>query len=186
MRRAAIVLLFASCAAQACQIPAAKVSHQKGTYSVAVEMHLDAPPDAVYPVITDYENMKRLSETFQEATVVKAEDDSHLRRQLHIKTCVLFFCFDMVMVEDIEEDPNGIITTTIIPEESDFHEGQSRWELTANDDGTSILHFSSERRPKFWVPPVIGPWILKRKVLKETIATCHRIQALAVAPSEEF
>ena len=179
MRRAAIALLLAGCTTQACEIPAAKVSYKKGTYAVAVEMHIDAPPDAVYSMITDYEDMTRLSDTFQESVILNIDDENNLRRRLHIKTCVLFFCFDMAMVEDVETLPGGVITTTIIPEQSDFHSGQSRWELQPADDGTSILYFSSERRPKFWIPPVVGPWILKRKVLKETTASCHRIQELA-------
>ena len=179
MKILVVVIFFGSLSLNACEIPAAQVSYEKGAYQVAVEMLLDAPAAAVKAVLTDHANLSRISETFTESVVLNSDENGLLRRRLHIKTCILFFCFDMDMVEDIKINPGGAILTTIVPELSDFNSGHARWQIENHKNDGSRVRFSSKRQPSFWIPPVIGPWMLKRKVIAETTASCRRIEAIA-------
>jgi hypothetical protein len=180
----AAALVFACLPSIACEIPAAEVSYKKGSYEVAVEMLQQAPPAAVTAVLLDHENLHRISESFTESVVLSTDDNGRSRRRLHIKTCIALFCFDMDMVEDVEINSEGTILTTIIPELSGFDSGHARWQIAANDSG-SRLHFSSKRDPSFWIPPIVGPWILKRKVISETTASCHMIETIALESNAE-
>jgi hypothetical protein len=33
--------------------------------------------------------------------------------------------------------------------------------------------------PAFWIPPVIGPWLIKKKMMEEGRVTIERIEELA-------
>jgi hypothetical protein len=36
--------------------------------------------------------------------------------------------------------------------------------------------------PDFWIPPLIGPWLIKRKLLSETLETVDNLEQLAKNP----
>jgi len=65
-----------------------------------------------------------------------------------------------------------------VPEQSDFNHSISEWRLQPDGDGTRIL-YHLEMEPKFWVPPIIGPWILQRRLARGGAAAVDRIERLA-------
>ena len=83
------------------------------------------------------------------------------------------------MVEDVEEIERKTILTRVVPELSDFKYGKSRWEVSAVDADHSRIRFSYEIQPDFWVPPLIGPYFIKRKLLAAARQTITRIEVLA-------
>jgi hypothetical protein len=55
---------------------------------------------------------------------------------------------------------------------------RSRWELHEEDDGTHVV-YAMEMEPSFWVPPVIGPWALKRKLASRAGDAADRLEQRA-------
>ncbi len=49
---------------------------------------------------------------------------------------------------------------TILPERSEMREGWATWDIEADGGGT-LVRYVAEVEPKFWIPPVIGPLIIK-------------------------
>lgn len=174
-----LALAVAAAPTTAGEIEQAEVSFRDGRYSVTAVLKLDAPAEAVRGVATDHDRLYRLSDTFAESKLLERYDAQHAKRRIRVHTCVLIFCFDFVMTERVEELDNGDIVTTIIPEESDFREGWSRWEIRPSGPATTILRFETHRAPDFWIPPLIGPWIVKQKVRKELLESILRIEDLA-------
>ncbi|MCC7412676.1 MAG: hypothetical protein IT495_13755 [Gammaproteobacteria bacterium] len=180
-RITASALCLAACTAAAGTIEQAAVSYANGRYSASAELRLDAPVANVRAIALDHDRIARVSDMFTASRLIERYDDRHAKRRIDAHTCVLVFCFDFVMTEDVEEQPDGVIVTTIIPAQSDFRAGASRWEIVAAGPRTTILRFSTYREPDFWVPPLIGPWIVKQKLRKELIASMLRIEELARA-----
>ena len=171
-----LVCLFAS-GSQAGEVESAHVSHEAGRYSLDLTMQINSDPAAVYALVTDYDTLERISPTIIDSQLLNAESPDQKRRQLVTETCVWFFCFKATMVEDVREQPKHTITTTIVPVLSDYRYGESLWQISAEDSGTRI-HFQTTLEPDFWVPPLIGTWLLKRKMRSEAERTILRVEQL--------
>lgn len=132
----------------------------------------------MYEVITAHHDLKRVNQHIVEARVIEQHDDQKLTRLLRIERCILSFCFDLIFVERVEQQPYRI-TSTVMPQQSTFKDGVTVWALEAVDDQHTRLSLQAQQTPDFWIPPVIGPVILKRVLFHELDATCERIEALA-------
>ncbi len=74
------------------------------------------------------------------------------------------------------------IKTVFVPEQSDFTYGMTEWQVTELEDSQTLIRFNSRFQPRFWVPPIIGPLLIKRKVLS---ATKHIIEAIEQLANSE-
>ena len=158
----------------------AEVHYEKGSYRLLFEVEVNARLENVYAIVTDYDRLYRLSPAVVESARLPPRAADRERRRLAIRGCVLIFCRKVVMIEDVERIGTDLIVTTIIPEESDFHAGRTEWRLLDAGGGRCRIRLASEVTPAFWVPPLIGPAIIKHKLLSEARDTLVRIEALAV------
>jgi len=154
------------------------VQYKRGVYKLEFDATINADHESVYAVVTDYDNLDRLSAALVDSALISSPEDQTKRRRLVMKACVLIFCFKAKMVEKIEEIGKEIILMTIIPEESDFRSGNTEWRLTSINEEQSRIQFKSTEEPDFWIPPLIGPMILKRKLIREAKETLKQIEVL--------
>ena len=73
---------------------------------------------------------------------------------------------------------NGHLHADVIPSESDFKYGHADWRMTVEGKGSRLL-FSAALTPDFWVPPLIGPYVIKKKMREEAIETVLGLERLA-------
>ena len=92
--------------------------------------------------------------------------------------CVLFFCKSFERYGYVEKEPWKIIRASADPERSDFHLTNESWRFTADGEGTIVV-YDLEFEPKFWVPPGIGPYVIKRKLRNDGGGAIDRIEAIA-------
>jgi hypothetical protein len=135
-------------------------------------------------VVTDYDDIHRVNDSITESRVLERHGPDRLKRLLALRQCVLVFCFDIRFVEEISIDDERI-ETTIVPAESTFREGTAVWRLEALDGGRTRITVTAMQTPDFWIPPVLGPMLLKRVFLREIAETCANIERLALAAPEE-
>ena len=86
-------------------------------------------------------------------------------------------CFDMVQVQDVLESTDGEIIVSTVPEQSDFKEGIALWRILPNGNRTHVV-FEARMRPAFWVPPVIGTWLLERQINQQLELTVRNLTRL--------
>ncbi|MGE0482516.1 MAG: SRPBCC family protein [Gammaproteobacteria bacterium] len=184
VRRAGRSLLLVSAlsplAATAGDDERAYIEFHGQTYTYEFSAVLAAPRDAVHTVVTDYEQLERVNDSITDSRVLERHDDGALKRLLALRECVLMFCFDIVFVEDLVETDDSI-RTTIIPAESTFRGGHAEWQLEAVDDARTRMRIRATQTPDFWIPPVLGPLVLKRVFLREVRETSGNIERLARA-----
>lgn len=171
-------LLWVS-AGEADTVRHSSVTHDEGVYRIEMEMAIAADIDTVRAIITDYGNLDRISDLLTETELLEASGGDGIRRRLFTKICILFFCFDSVIVEDVETPGDDTVLTFVIPELSDFHSGRSYWHIRSLDSDRTLLRFRYVLEPDFWIPPIIGPLLIKRKLLGEAEATIEKIETLA-------
>lgn len=157
-------------------ILASSVSHEGPRYNLSVTARIDAPFDTVYQSITDFDHLAAINPAIEESQLLATPRPDTWRVRSVIRVCILMFCKRVVQVQDVTVLAGGHdIEAVILPESSDFRSGIARWQLTASDASTELL-FTNSFEPDFWVPPVIGPWLIKRKLVWEVAETAMYIE----------
>ena len=64
------------------------------------------------------------------------------------------------------------------PQVSDFELFEEHWEFAEESDGTRVL-YKLVMEPDFWVPPAIGPYLIKRKLKNDGGEALNRIEDIA-------
>ena len=182
-----LYLVFFSAASFAGEIIYAHVEHEDNDYQLDLTMQIEAGQQGILALLMDHENFKELSDVMIESGLVQDAPEDKTRRRLVVETCIVFFCIKVVMVEDLEQFSDGRILAIMVPEESDFKYGRTEWQIEPLGPGRSEIKYRFQLQPDFWVPPAIGPFILKRKMVSEAFESILKIEGLAAgAHSEEM
>ena len=188
IRRRSIVLLAVAGAlsgplAWAATMRSLDVDKKDARYSLVAETFLAASADSIYAVLIDYDRMNRISSVYKEYGYLEPDADGTPIVYTRMEGCALFYCKSMRRVERLEMEPPHYIRTILLPEQSDFKFAMSEWLLEPAADGTNVT-YKLEMEPDFWVPPVIGPWFLKRTLMRGGTRAINRIERIANAPPE--
>jgi hypothetical protein len=172
--------LLALCAmsANAADMRSMEINYVDGRYFVESVVWFDAGTDETFAVFSDYD----LSTEFTKA-VVEARDlepDAQGRPGFYIRNrgCILFFCKSVVRQGYVESQGNRLLQAFTDPSRSDFRFCEESWEFATEDGGTSV-RYKLEMEPGFWVPPAIGPYMIKRKLRSDGGGALDRIEAIA-------
>lgn len=183
-RLAASILVIGAAlapAANAAELLSVKVEKDGRRYRVQSETRFDAPTEAVFTVLTDYERFHRISSVFKESRFLEPAPDGTPRVYTRMQGCVAFYCRTIERTERLETEPGEQIVVTAEPENSDFAYGWARWRF--REDGetgeATIVNYEMEMEPAFFVPPLIGPFFLKRTLRHRAVDAVDRIEALA-------
>ena len=169
-------LLLLPCLTQAGSIQDSRVSRDGDSYSLSVTARVDAPPAQVYRSITDFSNLTAINPSIEASTVLESQGK---RRRVHsvIRVCILVFCKRVEQVQDVTLVDSRTVVAVMVPGAGDFRAGEARWELTADGAATELL-FSETFEPDFWVPPVIGTWLIERELVREVAETAMYIEGM--------
>ena len=156
------------------------VSRREDRYRVVADTHLDASPEAIYKVLMDFngDRYQRISEIYKESSYLPPDNDGTPLVYTRVEGCLLRYCRSMSRVERLEVVTPQFIRSRTVPERSDFKYSLSEWTFEPENGGTRVTYLM-EMEPNFWLPPFVGPWFLKRTLLKGAPAAIHQIELLA-------
>jgi len=181
--RIALALCLSSCLASvatAAELRSLDVDRKRGHILVASETYMDAPPDAVFKILADYDGFTRISKIFTETRYLERDEIGNGLVYSRAEGCVLFFCTKLERVEQLTVIPGREIVAVALPEQSDVDYSIGRWVLEPEGDGTRVL-YGLEFKPSFWVPPLLGPLILRSKLRSRGREAADRVEELANA-----
>jgi Polyketide cyclase / dehydrase and lipid transport len=147
-------------------------------YHLRSESLIEAPPELVLSTLLDYENFYRISGGIKETRYVEPDTDGVPRAYTRVESCVLFFCRSIEKVERVIVVSSQEIVLDVDPEKSDFRYNHSRWLIKPNGKGTR-LGYVMVMEPDFWIPPLIGPWAIKKKLASAAMNMAHRLEHMA-------
>ena len=161
------------------------VSRDSGRYLLVSETWLAARPDDIFTVLLDYENFSRISRVYKEHGFLEPDADGTPIVYTRMEGCLVkrVFCKSMRRVERLETERPHYMRTVTLPERSDFKHSISEWTLEQEGAGTRMT-YRLEMEPDFWVPPIVGPWYLKRTLRRGGASAINRIERLANAVAE--
>lgn len=183
MIRLAFVLLAVALTtrANAIEVLHTEVAHAHGRYQIDFDVRIDSPTAVVRALMTDYDRLARLSDLVVESRVSDAAPNGARRIDILLRGCILFVCKTVRKVEDVTVESNGDIVTRAVPGAGDFTFSEERWAIATQEDVTRV-RYTGVMEPAFFVPPLIGPPILKRHIKKRLIETVRNIEQLAGHP----
>ena len=170
---------FASADASAADLQSVSVDRVEGRYVLRSETLFAATPEQLYNVLTDYDLFMKFTSAFTESRNI--EPDGRGRPQFYnrMEGCVLFFCVSFERYGHLVLTPISHIEAVVDPDRSDFKYSVERWELIEKDDKT-LLIYEFEVEPAFWLPPIIGPFYIRRALRAGAIDAVDRIEAVAL------
>ena len=156
------------------------LSETDGRYQLVADSWLDASPAAISAVLLNFKDdaYVQISEIYKESDVLEPDTDGTPLVYTRVQGCVMLFCRSMNRVERLEVVSPTFIRSSAVPERSDFRFAISEWTLTPEGEGTRI-HYRMSLEPDFWLPPMIGPTLLRRVLLRGGVEAVDRIEELA-------
>ena len=176
-----IVLVPAGHAAELRDI---RVEHDKGEYTFQSEVWFDASIHQMYDVFRSWDRSTEFSSTIVEAYDVEADEQGRPGYYTKMKGCVLFFCRSFVRQGHVEFEHNKVLRAFADPEGSDFEFANETWTFSEEDGGTVVI-YDLKMKPKFWVPPAIGPYFIKRKLKNDGGSAIERMEEIAQTLPDE-
>jgi hypothetical protein len=177
-----LAFIFSSQSGFAGEVLDSHVGTHEGHYLLRIDMLIDADTDRVRQLLTDYAHLDRLSQSITRSELLD-NNAPHYRVRVTTNGCVIFFCRELVQVQDVSELPDGYIIVTVLPEMSDFTYSKNVWRIRALNDRTRVT-YSSDLVPDFWIPPLIGTAIFKNQLLEESLQVIENLERLANLPDD--
>lgn len=170
---ATLAAAFGSALATAATLERVEFEQTEQHYVASMWIRLDVPAAEAFAVMTDFDALPRLNPSIIEAEMVA---DNRLRTV--VSMCVLFFCKRVQQVQVVTMPGELRLTMRILPEQSDLKFGTASWHFVPLGPKQSRIVFRAEIAPDFWVPPLIGPWLIENKITEETLITSEGIETL--------
>ena len=140
-------------------------------------MKIEAEVDTVYAILTDFDNLTSLNKAIKLSRLLKSDGKHHLVT-IEAEGCVWFFCQEIIQTQWVTERGNGYISAVTLPERSNLEYGRVLWHIRQEDEYT-VISYRSDVVPKFFVPPLIGTYIMKNKMLEKAQQTIQNIERIA-------
>ena len=158
------------------------INNDGDRFVLHLEMRIDADYDSVYSTLLDFDNLKYLSDTIIESELLDSQDNLHIT-YVRSEGCILFFCQSVVQNSTVTELGKGLITAVIDPNKSDLRFGEISWQVIDEGETTIIIN-DVDIIPDFWVPPLIGSYFFKQRLIEEGEKLINGIENVFVGDEE--
>lgn len=169
-------LLLLSALSQAGEVLESHIAYEDGHYLISLTMKIEAGLDKVYTSLTDFNHLTRLNNNIKLSRLLQSKDKQHLV-QIEAEGCVWIFCRRVRQLQRVTEMGHGYIQAVDLPDKSDMEYGRILWHIV-EQDGFTIISYRADFVPAFFVPPLIGPYLLKGRLLAAGKKTIHGIEQL--------
>ena len=149
------------------------VREEGRAYRIRMAFDVPATVEQVKSVLTDFTHPSRLNSAVQ-AREVLGQQEGIVRVRTEIRDCVLFFCKTMVLVQHVTVTANEV-HAEVVPDTGDFRHGVLRWSIESAGSGVSRVVFEAFLEPSFFVPPIIGGFLVRAALRKQVLATAENL-----------
>jgi ribosome-associated toxin RatA of RatAB toxin-antitoxin module len=152
--------------------PVVKVERQGDIFAVRVETAIAADAAVAWQVLTDYNRLADFVPDMRASRVLSAPGQP-LRIEQQGEAGFLLFKFAIDVELAVEETPPQRLAFRAIRGNMKHMRGEWRIESAARG---ILLVYDAELAPAFWVPPVIGPLVLRRDVASQIAGVVREIE----------
>ncbi|MES1924651.1 SRPBCC family protein [Salinisphaera sp. T31B1] len=165
---------MASPLARAMQIERMDVERNGDRFTVRAAMVLKVAEPSAFAAATDYE---RLPEYNPSILSSRRLGDDRLRSDMRL--CAAWFCKTVRQTLTVTEQPPTAIDMQVVPGSGDLKQGSAHWRFLPAGEGHTRLAFEADIQPAFWVPPLVGGYLVARELRRQAEITGRAIERLA-------
>lgn len=176
-------MLFGARAAPPAELRDIEVERDEDIYRLRSTAWFVNDRQDLYEVLTNYDLFRYFTSAVVESRNLEPDAQGRPRYFTRMEGCVVLWCKSFVRSGYLELEPVDEIVAIADPAESDFKRSYERWRLKPEGGGTLMI-YEFEMIPDFWVPPVIGPFLIQRALRAGGERALERIEALAQAQYE--
>ena len=148
---------------------------------VTASVLIAAPQSLVFQSLSDYDKWDELSPRIDESHVVGPDEDGVPLVYTRVEGCITFFCRRIERKSRLETWPEERVLVTLVDGYGSLNHVEEEWRLQPADEVTRVF-YSMDMEANFWIPPLIGTWIIKRTLKKASLS--ESIEAIARADQE--
>jgi hypothetical protein len=179
---AGLMLAVFATAARSASIDTLDVQRSGARYEVHMEVTLSAAPARAFAIFTDYANLPKINPAVRQVEAALAADGA-TRVSTEVHVCVALYCRNLHQTQLLRAQGDaGRLVADVVPGQSpnpgDLRYGHAEWQFSGAGSRTH-LSVQLQIEPAFWVPPMIGPWLIARELRAEAQATSAGIERLA-------
>ena len=161
-------------AAQAGELLGANVERRDNHFLLDLNMRIQGKANDVYRVLLDFKHLPSLNDAIKSVQVLEHKGNVY-RVRIDVEGCVWIFCRRVTQVQTVTALHYGYIVGIVDPAQSDFRYGRTLWPVIDEGKYTRV-QYNADFVPAFWVPPVIGSYLFKRRMLEEGRKTINGIE----------
>jgi Polyketide cyclase / dehydrase and lipid transport len=170
--------------AHAAQVLRVRVAREGERFLIDMRIRIAAPPHAVFRALQDYPAMPSYNPDLRAVRVVPTAVPGRVRLFTTVHTCVLIFCRTLQQEEIMTattDAQGGTLQARLVAQGGSFKAGRGFWTvgICPLAPAASCLQVRIELLPAFWIPPVIGPWVLRAKMEEEARRTSAGLEDIA-------
>ena len=175
---AVVALSLAAAPSMGADIESLEVTRDGGQFEIQAVFRIAAPTPDVYAALLEYDRFDELSDSFTDSRYIEPTADGLPRIYTKIEGCIWFFCRKIERFAYLELEPPTKVTAVTEPELSDAEMSVESWLLSPLGEATQI-DYRHELQTGFWVPPLIGTWVIRRAISSSALDAAERIETLA-------
>lgn len=178
-----LACLAAMTVARAAHVLSVEASRHGTTVSVGLRVALNAPAPRIFHALLQYAAMGRYEPDLRALRIESTADPKRVRLFLTLHTCVLLFCKtirqEQIMTTTTHPD-GGVLQAQFVPASGAF-DGHGRWVIApcSAHEGMTCMDVQIDLVPLFWVPPMIGPWLIRKKMYDQALHISTGLEQLA-------
>ena len=153
-----------------------RVSRDGETIIIHGQLDLPVPPRAAWATLTDYAQFVDFVPDVTHSRLLPSGIHERLL-DLRGKNRVLFFSAEYRAVLALQEEGEERIRFKAVS--GNFKELEGEWHLSPNGAGTRIA-YRARLVPDFWVPPLIGPLLIRYNVRRQLEGMVREMERRAV------
>jgi len=160
----------------------ANVVHNENEYHLNIVMRINTTAEPIWQKLTDYENLNKISPTVVRSHILEIKNKT-TRVKVTSEGCILFFCRTINQIQDIQiresatQNKRELIINDV-EGKSDFKTGYTLWQIEPELNATRVT-IRARLNPDFWIPPILGTWLFKNKLLEQTTQLITNLETLA-------
>jgi hypothetical protein len=156
------------------------VANENQAYTISFDVLVEGDAAKARAIVSDYRQWTTLSKALTEARLIAQYPDGRQRVSVTLRACVLvIFCKSVRQVKDLGPFvPPDTYRTVMVAGEGDFKSGYETWQVGADAQNKTRLKYHAVLVLGLRVPPVIGPWVLRRHLQAELVRTAEKVEML--------
>ncbi len=162
--------------------PEVQLDRNGSRFAVRSESYIAASAAVAWQVLSDYDHLAGFVPDLRVSRVISAPGQPLLVEQSG-EAGFLIFRFSVDVVLEIEEAPPQRLGFRAI--RGNMRSMQGEWRIEPSAPGVRLV-YTAELEPAFWVPPIIGPVVMRRDIagqIEAVLLEIERRQAAITSPS---